>query len=779
MVRKKELGSLMLFGSKAKTLVSLIGIVKEARIPFSVIINYHQWLSANSELLLGPLRRFEHQEFVVRSSSKFEDLESMSNAGAFLSLVKVDYSELTVAIEKVFNSYPELSEEDEVLIQPMLQSVVRSGVAFSHDLTTCSPYRVVNWSEATDTTLVTGGKHPDRIWHQIPSFAGSKPQAVSGVLLLMEELASLFGHDPIDVEFAVTREREEEVLWLLQVRRLVLARPPESISTQEKRLRAIAEKVSQAQAVHPFLVGNTTVFGIMPDWNPAEILGIRPKPLSLSLYRELITDSIWAYQRNNYGYRNLRSFPLMSHFFGLPYIDVRVSFNSFIPVDLSDLLAEKLVNHYIRRLKSQPALHDKIEFEIVFSCYALDFNIQKKRLLEDGFSEDECREIENSLRSLTQTIVDPKVGIYKKDAERILRLERSREAILNSNLQPLGKVYWLIEEVKRYGTLPFAGLARAGFIAIQILKSLVNVGILDELQLEKFLSGLSTVGKDLVRDRRSLTHEEFLKKYGHLRPGTYDILSPRYDENPDLYFSNEISDAKPVEEAFSFSQETAALVDELLLRRGFQVGSNQLFSFIREAIELREFAKFEFTKNLSAVLSEISQFSLQRGFSLEDISHCDIGTLREMYLTTTWTETKIASAIRQGKLDYEETLRTLLPPLITSPQDVIGFEWPTTNPNFITSKRVTARVSRSLNKEELAGCIVCIPNADPGFDWIFSYPISGLITAWGGANSHMAIRANELGIPSIIGAGEVLYRKWSESKVLFIDCANRIVEILP
>jgi hypothetical protein len=73
----------------------------------------------------------------------------------------------------------------------------------------------------------------------------------------------------------------------------------------------------------------------MPDWNPAEIVGIRPEAsMALSLYREWITDAIWAYQRHNYGYRNLRSFPLMPHFFGLPYIDVRLSFNSFIPADL-------------------------------------------------------------------------------------------------------------------------------------------------------------------------------------------------------------------------------------------------------------------------------------------------------------------------------------------------------------------------------------------------------------------------------------------------------------
>ena len=78
----------------------------------------------------------------------------------------------------------------------------------------------------------------------------------------------------------------------------------------------------------------------------------------------------------------------------------------------------------------------------------------------------------------------------------------------------------------------------------------------------------------------------------------------------------------------------------------------------------------------------------------------------------------------------------------------------------------------------LEGAIVCIPNADPGFDWLFSYPIAGLITAWGGSNSHMAIRAGELGLPAVIGAGEILYRRWSEASRLRIDCAGRQVEVL-
>ena len=136
----------------------------------------------------------------------------------------------------------------------------------------------------------------------------------------------------------------------MQIRPLILKSIPETNEEQKSRLLKIEKKIRKGDKSHPFLMGKKTIYGVMPDWNPDEIIGIKPKPLSLSLYRDLITDFTWAYQRNNYGYRNLRSFPLMTHFFGLPYIDVRVSFNSFIPVDLEENLAGKLVDYYIDKL---------------------------------------------------------------------------------------------------------------------------------------------------------------------------------------------------------------------------------------------------------------------------------------------------------------------------------------------------------------------------------------------------------------------------------------------
>ena len=46
--------------------------------------------------------------------------------------------------------------------------------------------------------------------------------------------------------------------------------------------------------------------------------------------------------------------------------------------------------------------------------------------------------------------------------------------------------------------------------------------------------------------------------------------------------------------------------------------------------------------------------------------------------------------------------------------------------------------------------IICIENADPGYDFIFNYKIKGLITKFGGSNSHMAIRCLEKIYPHLL-----------------------------
>ncbi|OGT01759.1 MAG: phosphoenolpyruvate synthase [Gallionellales bacterium RIFCSPLOWO2_02_58_13] len=766
------------FSTKAGTLALLHGKLQSARTAPLLRFTVGEWRQDRESCLTRVQPSLGDVPWIVRSSCQLEDGASKSNAGAFLTLPDVSAASLENAVERVIASYGEAVDADEVLIQPMLQNVVRSGVAFSHDPNTRAPYRVVNWSEGSDTTGVTGG-HGGRTWQGAALSPVAPLPVLAGVINLLEELLALFGGTPLDCEFAVTSENDTEVLWLLQARPLVLPAASETPEAQAQRLALIAEKVARGIRSHPFLMGRRTVYGVMPDWNPAEIIGIRPKPLALSLYRELVTDAIWAYQRHNYGYRNLRSFPLMPHFFGLPYIDVRLSFNSFIPADLDDGLAGRLVDHYIDRLLAEPTLHDKVEFEIVFSCYTLDLPKRLERLAEAGFSEAERTAIADSLRQLTNRIVHPKDGLWRADAAKLETLNARREALLTSDADPLERIYWLLEDAKRYGTLPFAGLARAGFVAVQMLRSLVSVGVLSQADYDAFMASVSTVSGQLGRDRAMLDKATFLARYGHLRPGTYDILSPRYDEAPELYFDwNQRPLAPEPAKPFALTLPQMREIAHLLETHGLHPDGVGLFDFLQAGIELRELAKFHFTRNLSDALSLAAACGEQWGFSREDMSFCSIAALQELHVAAADPRDVLAHAIEQGKARYRETLAVALPPIIASPDDAWAFEWPETAPNFITQNQATAPVAGCEKRERLAGAIVCIPNADPGFDWLFAYPIAGLVTAWGGVNSHMAIRAGEMGLPAVIGAGEALYRRWSQATRLHLDCAGRRVEVL-
>ncbi|MBF0294546.1 MAG: phosphoenolpyruvate synthase [Magnetococcales bacterium] len=766
------------FSTKAGTLAALRGVVRGAGILPLARFTVTQWRTDPVAWMARIVQEAGPPPWIVRSSCGREDSARASHAGAFLSLLHVPLEGVGEAVERVIAAYGASTPDDEVLIQPMLQGVVRSGVAFSHDPNTCAPYRVVNWAEGEDTATVTGGMG-GRTWQQAALSPHGPPASLAGVLALIEELLALFDGVPLDCEFAVTDAGAGERLWLLQARPLILARAPESEGGQAARLRRVEEKVSRGMGSHPFLIGRRTVYGVMPDWNPAEIIGVRPKPLALSLYRELITDAVWAYQRHNYGYRNLRSFPLMPNFFGLPYIDVRLSFNSFIPADLDEGLAGRLVDYYIDRLLAEPSLHDKVEFEIVFSCYTLDLPERLERLTGAGFSGQDRERIAVSLRKLTNRIIHPTEGLWRQDAAKLATLQARREELYLATANPLERIYWLLEDAKRYGTLPFAGLARAGFIAVQMLKSLVAVGIFGGEEYDAFLGGVSTVSGQLARDRALLDRTSFLARYGHLRPGTYDILSPRYDEAPDLYF--DWSRRPPAPEPVKPFSVTLPQMRELVKRlegHGLLADPVGLFDFLQAGIELRELAKFHFSRNLSDTLALVAECGAGWGFSREEMAFCDIGVFRELYVATADPEMLLARSIEQGRARYRDALALSLPPVIAGPEDVWGFEWPESAPNFITHKQVIAPTTGCEARERLAGAVVCIPNADPGFDWLFAHPIAGLITAWGGVNSHMAIRAGELGLPAVIGAGEVKYRRWSGARRILLDCASRRVEVL-
>lgn len=724
--------------------------------------------------LKGPL--------IVRSSALNEDANGSSLAGHYRSIANiVGETALHSAIKDVIASYADdPSPDNRVLVQPMLEDVQACGVAFSRDPNTGADYIVINYEQGGDTTAVTGGRGQSLKTHYYWKHGPEAPsKELRDIVALVVELESLFGETPLDIEFALDCKGQ---LYLFQVRPLIIRRTPGMTATQQTDvLQQIAFKIDAANRPHPYLHGRRTVYGVMPDWNPAEIIGIRPRPLALSLYREIITDSIWAYQRDNYGYKNLRSFPLLVDYQGLPYIDVRVSFNSFIPADIPAELANRLVDYYIESLTRSPSLHDKVEFEIVLSCYSFDLNDRLEGLRKHGFTEADCQLLTKSLNRLTNRIIHRDTGLWRKDSERIDTLTQRHATIMNADMDTVSRIYWLLEDCKRYGTLPFAGLARAGFIAVQILRSLVSHGVLSEADRSAFMNGLDTISTAMGHDLASLDREAFLRKYGHLRPGTYDILSPRYDEAPDRYFdwSTPRTTATTLgHKSFALSLEQMRTVGKLLDQHELKHDVVGLFGFFEAGIKGREYSKFVFTRSLSDALSLLSRLGAEHGFSVDDMSYVTIDNIYSLYASSGNVGNVLADAVAQGREQHARTCAVALPPLISGPENVWQFEMPPSEPNFITQLSVSGQVVQVTPDCDLAGKIALITNADPGFDWIFSRGIKGFITAYGGVNSHMAIRASELNLPAVIGAGEILFAQWSAARMLELDAANRQVRIL-
>ena len=130
--------------------------------------------------------------------------------------------------------------------------------------------------------------------------------------------------------------------------------------------------------------------------------------------------------------------------------------------------------------------------------------------------------------------------------------------------------------------------------------------------------------------------------------------------------------------------------------------------------------------------------------------------------------------IKKNQRKYISNNLIKLPPVIVSGEDLY-IHTDANKINFVSSKKVTSKLANISKKniKDLNGKIVLIENADPGYDYIFNQKIIGLITKYGGINSHMTIRCSELGIPAAIGIGENLYDKICLKKNITIDCQTK------
>lgn len=784
-------------GTKAQTLRRLRRMVKCSRIEDQVSFTVDQWLQNKSLVLSAIESQFTSQRLVIRSSALSEDGFANSNAGAYSSLLNIEGANLQAlsnAIEHVIASYTDTNPENQVLVQPMLENVTASGVVFTRSLSDGAPYYVINYDDVSGSTeSITSGSSQEHktlvVRRDACSSSANIPVRVRDLLPALREIESLLNYDSLDVEFAITPQGG---LHILQVRPIAVEHSVHDGGDEQifALLNEAEERFIKLQQPSPFVVGRKALFGVMPDWNPAEIIGTKPGALATSLYKHLIMDDTWAAQRAEYGYRDVRPQPLLVSFAGHPYVDIRASFNSFVPAALNESLAERLVDFYLSWLESNPHLHDKVEFDVVPTCFALDFDHWRIRLIEQGgFSESEVDQLRDSLREISAQALKRN----DQDYAHIAKLELRFEQIRQQALPPLDKVWMLLHDCRLHGTLPFAHLARSAFVAITLLRSAVNARILSEAELNDFLNSIRTVSHQLSDDAQAcasgtLSWDMFVQQYGHLRPGTYDINSLSYRADAERYLRPIVNNSTP---HTSLDHASGQLWNgarqrfcDALVSEGLNCTVDELERFLRQAIEGRESAKFAFSRNLSLALDELAEWGNTLGVPREALAHVELDailSLRSGVLDEVETEKWLSQLAREGLSRYLQIKSIELPPLLCKVEDFKVFLYPSTQPNFVGSGRVQGScVDLSLERDELnlEGKIALIPQADPGYDWLFSRKIAGLITMYGGANSHMAIRAAEFGLPAALGVGEALFRKLASAKELDLNAGNRTIRVI-
>ncbi|MBL1320396.1 MAG: hypothetical protein COA63_004965 [Methylophaga sp.] len=783
------------WGSKAETLQLVKPLLAEAQVPDLYFFNMKKW-SADPNVILNEIANVVGTGLLaVRSSAQIEDGGSDSMAGAFDSLLNVDGSDreqLTMSINQVVQSMTE-DDLDQVLVQNMVGNVAVSGVIMTFDVFHGAPYYCIDYDDEsgrTDTITGGNGTHKSLYLYRHTSDEMIRSRRVALFLKLARELEKITECSALDIEFIMNNAGQ---MFLVQVRRIAASRKWHPVTERrvKRQLNFVERFVRDRSKKKDDLLGDRTILAVMPDWNPAEIIGTTPRLLASSLYRYLITDSVWHESRSHMGYRVLPNTELMVLINNHPYIDVRNSFNSLLPASLDDGIGEKLINAWLERLDEHPEFHDKVEFEIVPTCIDFCFEHDFNERYNGVLSDKELRAFSDSLTELSrQCISGETLDQALADSDKLSTKDFPKVESGDPYAQ-LSRASYLLHECKKIGTFSFSIVARHAFIAESLLRSAVKRGALTEKRLNDFKRSIRSVAGNMVIEYGEACFDQnkqndFLRKYGHLRPGTYEITSLRYDERDDLFSGGDLdSSAILTSPEFSLTGEERVAISELLNESKLDVISpEQLLDYASKAISGREHVKFIFTRILSDALDALVRWGEEHGLSRDDLSYIDwqdivkshslpvMDDVDRHYLLLADDGRKAMTVAGTFKLAH----------IISDVRDIYVATVNRSTPNFVGIGAVESRIifldantSTNINLKEH---IVCIENADPGFDWIFTKGPKALITKFGGANSHMAVRCAEMSLPAAIGCGEQLFERLLSAGSVDLNCAQKIVRPL-
>lgn len=778
-------------GTKAATLVAAGRYVRRAEVPRLVHFSVREW-RRRPDVILRRIAAAIAGTVAVRSSARDEDGCGASRAGHYRTVLDVanEPGALALAIERVAD--PLAGDlRNRVLVQAMARDVAVSGVIVTCDPTTGAPYYVVEYDGSGRTDTVTSGLVSPTtavIFRDAPARTVECP-TLRRLLEATREIERWRRDTALEIEFAATLAGD---ITLLQVRPLPRRTPGVGVRRVARALAGAAAVLRACGRPRRRLAGRRTMLAQMSDWNPAELLGAYPSPLASSVFADLVSDDVWQRARATMGYRALPGVPLVHLVAGRCYVDVRASFNSFLPASMSARAANALVDAWLARLSARPELHDKVELEVAQTAVDFAFGRRYRERFGRPLRDDDFAAWSGALRRVTNRAVATERSSSLARALATAGRMPAATPGRTSDAELLPRALRLLAICRRAGTVPFAVVARHAFIAEVLLRSAVERHALLPERVDAFRRSLPTITRRIAADLRAVTAGDlprtvFLRRYGHLRPSSFDVGSLRYDQRPELFANPGVTAPVGRVRFVPRGAELRAL-DTLAREAGLAFDGRTLFRYAGMAIVGRERVKYLFSRLLSDALELIARWGDARGLARPDVAFLTLGELRAFAAATAWRRPPGASgaaavhalvARRRAVATEQGVLR--LAPLLRDASDLYAPPALPALPTFVTARTVTAAPVVLHGRDrgrEVAGHIVCIESADPGFDWLFAHPIAGLVTRFGGGNSHMAIRCIEAGVPAALGVGEHLFAILCQAPAVELRCADRLVRAL-
>ena len=179
------------------------------KVPLTFFFKKKDFKINKEKILKKVFTKFKNKKIIIRSSSKNEDNQNLSNAGKFKSYsnLHVEKDDIQKYIELVILDFKD--SNDQILIQEYIDKPTFAGVIFSRDINNNSPYITLNIDYSGRTDLITSGQYNPSMETLIfyKDFLKYKvPTKFKKLLFTLIKLENFFDNDRLDIEFCVKKK---------------------------------------------------------------------------------------------------------------------------------------------------------------------------------------------------------------------------------------------------------------------------------------------------------------------------------------------------------------------------------------------------------------------------------------------------------------------------------------------------------------------------------------------------------------------------------------------